>query len=266
MQALQVFKNENFGEVRTIEINNEPWFVAKDVCKALLIQNTTQAMQKLDEEEVTMFNIGSQSGDTNIINESGLYNLIMTSRKPEAKKFKKWVTNEVLPTIRKHGAYMTDRKLEEVLLSPDTLITLAQNLKDEQMKRVEAENKIKLDAPKVLFADSVASSKTTILVAELAKLIKQNGVDMGQKRLFEWMRKNGYLIKRKGSSYNSPTQKAMELGLFEIKESTIVRSDGGVNITKTTKVTGKGQIYFIQKMLNKKIGNDGYKQLTMFDK
>lgn len=249
MQEVQIFKNETFGEIRTVEINNEPWFVAKDVCDVLEIKNTTQAIQKLDEDERTMFNIGRQ-GETNVVNEYGLYSLILRSRKPEAKQFKRWVTHEVLPTIRKHGAYMTAEVIEDVLTNPDTIIRIATQLKEEQAKRKEAEQKIQMNAPKVLFADSVAASKTTILIGELAKILKQNGVDMGQNRLFTWLRENDYLIKRKGSDFNCPTQRGMELELFEIKETSVTHADGHVSISKTTKVTGKGQQYFINKFLN----------------
>ena len=156
-----------------------------------------------------------------VVNESGLYNVILRSDKPEAKPFRKWVTSKVLPSIRKHGAYMTPQKIEEVLLNPDTIIKLATELKAEQEKRVALESKVEQDKPLVAFANSVSVAKTSILVGELAKLLKQNGVDMGQNRLFAWMRENGYLISRKGTDYNMPTQRSMEMELFEIKESTI---------------------------------------------
>ena len=179
-----------------------------------------------------------------VVNESGLYNVILRSDKPEAKPFRKWVTSKVLPSIRKHGAYMTPQKIEEVLLNPDTIIKLATELKAEQEKRVALESKVEQDKPLVAFANSVSVAKTSILVGELAKLLKQNGVDMGQNRLFAWMRENGYLISRKGTDYNMPTQRSMEMELFEIKESTISHGDGHTSISKTPKVTGKGQIYF----------------------
>ena len=180
-----------------------------------------------------------------IINESGLYSLVLSSKLPTAKKFKRWVTSEVIPSIRKHGAYMTPDKLEEVLLKPDTLIQLAQNLKAEQEKRMALEVKMEEQKPKVLFAESVEAAKTSILIGELAKLLKQNGINIGQNRLFEWLRNNGYLIRRQGSDYNMPTQRAMEMGLFEIKETTITHSDGHIHVSKTPKVTGKGQVYFV---------------------
>lgn len=243
---LQIFKNSEFGEIRVIEINNEPWFVAADICKVLDIKNVTQAINRLDEDERSMFNIGRQ-GETNIVNEYGLYNLILASRKPETKKFKRWITHEVIPSIRKHGAYMTPEVIEKTLTNPDFIIQLATRLKNEQHKRLEAERQIQLNEPKVLFADSVAASETTILVGELAKLLKQNGIETGQNRLFKWLRNNGYLIKRKGTDYNMPTQYSMQLGLFEIRESTIVHSGGRISLCKTPRITGKGQLYFINK-------------------
>ncbi|MCY9510669.1 phage antirepressor KilAC domain-containing protein, partial [Paenibacillus larvae] len=162
---------------------------------------------------------------------------------PEAKQFKRWVTHEVLPSIRKTGMYATD----ELLDNPDLLILAATKLKEEREARRQLENQVKSDRPKVLFADSVTASPTSILVGELAKMLKQNGFDIGEKRLFEWMRKQGYLIKRKGTDRNIPTQRAMEMGLFEIKETAVTHSDGHVTINKTFKVTGKGQVYFINK-------------------
>ena len=191
-----------------------------------------------------------------VVNESGLYNVILRSDKPEAKPFRKWVTSKVLPSIRKHGAYMTPQKIEEVLLNPDTIIKLATELKAEQEKRVALESKVEQYKPLVAFANSVSVAKTSILVGELAKLLKQNGVDMGQNRLFAWMRENGYLISRKGTDYNMPTQRSMEMELFEIKESTISHGDGHTSISKTPKVTGKGQIYFINLFLGTQQNTD----------
>lgn len=185
------------------------------------------------------------SGDDGFIPENIFYRLAMKAKNEAAERFQAKIADEVIPSIRKHGAYMTPETLEKVLLSPDTLMQLAQNLKDEQEKRRVLETKIEQDKPKVLFADAVASAKTSILIGELAKLLKQNGVDMGQNRLFEWMRQNGYLIRRQGSDYNMPTQRSMEQGLFEIKETTVVHADGHTHINKTPKVTGKGQAYFV---------------------
>ena len=245
---LMIFENPEFGAVPSILIDGEPWFVGKDVATALGYINPRDTFKRhVDEEDKGVAKCDTLGGtqETTIINESGLYSLVLSSKLPTAKKFKRWVTNEVIPSIRKHGAYMTPETLEKVLLSPDTLMQLAQNLKDEQEKRRVLETKIEQDKPKVLFADAVASAKTSILIGELAKLLKQNGVDMGQNRLFEWMRQNGYLIRRQGSDYNMPTQRSMEQGLFEIKETTVVHADGHTHINKTPKVTGKGQAYFV---------------------
>ena len=248
MTDLQIFNSPEFGAIRTIEKDGEPWFVGKDVAAALGYKEPTKAArEKVDDDDKGVSKIDTPSGiqEMTIINESSLYSLVLSSKLPTAKKFKRWVTNEVIPSIRKHGAYMTPETLEKVLLSPDTLMQLAQNLKDEQEKRKELETKIEQDKPKVLFADAVATAQTSILIGELAKHLKQNGVEMGQNRLFEWMRQNGYLIRRQGSDYNMPTQRSMEQGLFEIKETTVVHADGHTHINKTPKVTGKGQAYFV---------------------
>lgn len=250
MNELQIF-NYNGNEVRIIQKDGEPWWVLKDVCGILEIKNPTDVVKRLDEDERARFNLGRQ-GETNIINESGLYNVILRSDKPEAKPFRKWVTSEVLPSIRKHGGYLTPQKIEEVLLNPDTIIKLATDLKAEQEKRAALEVKVEQDKPLVAFANSVSVASTSILVGELAKLLKQNGVDMGQNRLFAWMRENGFLISRKGTDYNMPTQRSMDKGLFEIKETTISHGDGHTSINKTPKVTGKGQIYFINLFLGEK--------------
>ena len=183
------------------------------------------------------------------ISEPDLYRLITHSKLPDAQNFEKWVFEEVLPTIRNHGAYLTPQKIEEVLTDPDTIIQLATNLKREQERRRALETKVKDDAPKVLFADSVTTAKTSILVGQLAKLITQNGHQIGQNRLFAWLRDNGYLSRRKGADWNMPCQQYVEAGLFEIKESTHTQPDGVVRITRTPKVTGKGQVYFLSKFL-----------------
>ncbi|MEH7186523.1 phage antirepressor [Bacillus toyonensis] len=251
MKQLQVFNNEELGQVRTVAKGEDVWFVAKDVCEVLEIKNTTQAVQKLDEDEVTMFNIGGLSGNTNIINESGLYSLIMTSRKPQAKSFKKWVTSEVLPSIRKHGAYMTDQALEQAVTNPDFMIGLLTNLKEEKAKRVEAERTLLQQQPLVTFAEAVQVSTNLITVKQLANLMRQKGIDTGQNRLFEWFRENGYLCKKRGSLYNTPTQYSMDLELFESQEYVRTNSLGEFVTSFTTKVTGKGQLYFINKFLGK---------------
>jgi anti-repressor protein len=250
LSNLQIFKNEDFGEIRVVELNKEPWFVATDICKALDIKNVTQAINRLDEDERSMFNIGRQ-GETNIVNEYGLYNLILSSRKPEAKKFKRWITHEVIPSIRKHGAYMTPEKIEEVLMNPDTIIQLATALKEEQQRRLQAERQIEEQKPKVLFAEAWEVSEHSILVGEMAKLLAKNGLEnMGQNRLFKWLRANGYLHKS-GQQYNLPTQKSIELGIIEVKTRTIANPDGSVRVTKTPKITVKGQIYFLDKFKEK---------------
>lgn len=252
MNQLQVFNNQEFGQVRTMTIDGSPWFVAKDVCECLDINNSRQALARLDSDEKNsvILNDGTPGNpEKGIVNEYGLYSLVLSSRKPSAKAFKRWITHEVIPAIRKHGAYMTGETLEHALTSPDFLIRLATELKTEQEARKTAEAQLEANKPKVLFADSVAASHGSILVGELAKLLNQNGIDIGQNRLFNWLRENGYLICRKGTDYNMPTQRSMEMQLFSIKETAITHSDGHVSISKTVKVTGKGQVYFVNKFL-----------------
>lgn len=264
MSEVQIFNFEN-SQVRIVEIKGEPWFVGKDVAENLGYQNGSRDINRhVDEEDrqkLMLFD-GNQQKSTIVINESGLYSLILSSKLPSAKKFKRQVTNDVLPTIRKHGAYLTDQKIEEVLDNPDMIIKLATKLKEERAKSAALAADNERMKPKALFADSVASSDTSILIGVLAKIIKQNGVDcltvegkqkpLGQNNFFKWLRENDYLISRRGGSYNTPTQKAMELCLFEVKESTTPNPDGSVRITKTTKVTGKGQQYFVNKFLKEK--------------
>lgn len=250
MNELQIFENPEFGSVRTVEIDGEPWFVGKDVATALGYANTADAIQKHvdnDDKLESQIAISGQNRKIIVINESGLYSLVLSSKLPSAKKFKKWVTSEVLPSIRKHGMYAE----KELLDNPDLLIKVAQALKEEREKNKKLSEENKRMKPKEIFADAVTVSDTCILIGELAKIIKQNGVDIGQNRLFTWMRDNGYLISRKGTDYNMPMQKLMDLGLFEIKERTISNPDGSVRITKTVLVTGKGQQYFINKFLGK---------------
>lgn len=235
--------------VRTVTTEDgTPWFIAKDVCDILELTNTTVALEGLEEDERAKYYLGRQ-GSANVVNEAGLYSLIFKSRKPEAKAFKRWVTHEVLPTIRKHGGYLTPDKIEEALTDPDTIIQLAQTLKREQARRKELEAQAEKDAPKVLFADTVATAETSILVGQLAKILNNNGMKVGQNRLFKDLRARGYLSRRHGCDWNMPTQKSRDLDLFEIKESTHSQPDGTVRITKTTKVTGKGQLYFIDHYL-----------------
>lgn len=247
MNELTIFNYED-KEIRTQLINNEIWFVGKDVAEILGYSNTPKAIRDhIDDEDKRTERIVHPLGgeqDTYIINESGLYSLILSSKLEGAKKFKKWVTSEVLPSIRKHGAYMTDKTIEQALTNPDFLIQLATNLKEEKEKNKKLEEKIETDKPKVIFAEALEVSDKAILIGELAKILKQNGIDIGQNRLFEYLRKNGYLCSR-GEQYNSPTQRALELKLFEIKTTTINNPDGSVRVTRTTKVTPKGQSYFI---------------------
>lgn len=248
MNEIRRFDSLEFGQIRTIIIDSEPWFVGKDIAESLGYKDTSDALKRhvQDEDKLSRCFPDSGQGRTMyIINESGLYSLILSSKLPKAKKFKKWVTGEVLPSIRKTGMYATD----ELLNNPDLLIKMATQLKEERQARQQLEIINQENQPKVLFANSVASSRQTILIGDLAKLIKQNGYDIGQNRLFEWLRSNGYLISRNGESYNMPTQRAMDLELFEVKERTHLNPDGSVRLTKTTKVTGKGQVYFINKFL-----------------
>lgn len=254
MNELKIFQNSEFGTIRTITIDNEPWFVGKDVAEILEYANTAKAIRDhVDNEDKLTERIvlSGQNREAIFINESGLYSLILSSKLPKAKEFKRWVTSEVLPSIRKHGAYMTDDVLERTITDPDFMIKLLTKMKEEKKAREIAEQQVKELTPKGIFADAVNSSDTSILVGELAKLLKQNGVNMGRNRLFEWMKNNGYLIKS-GSERNMPTQKSMEMKLLEIKERNIANPDGSVKIVKTPKVTGKGQIYFINKLLSKK--------------
>lgn len=257
MADLQIFNSSEFGAIRTLEDKEEVLFCAADVARALGYSNPRDAIRRHCKKGVVKHDILSSGGiqSFSFIPKGDVYRLIAHSKLPAAEKFESWVFDEVLPTIHKHGAYMTPDKLEEALLKPDTLIQLAQNLKDEQEKRRALEVKVEEQKPKVLFAESVEAAKTSILIGELAKLLKQNGIKIGQNRLFEWLRTNGYLIKRQGSDYNMPTQRAMEMGLFEIKETTITHSDGHIHVSKTPKVTGKGQVYFVNLFLNGKAGN-----------
>lgn len=252
MEEIKTFNSPDLGSIRIVVMGTEPWFVGKDVAEILGYSNPSKALNDhIDNEDKlnneSLVSLGQRGGW--LINESGLYSLILSSKLPTAKKFKRWVTSEVLPSIRKNGGYLTPEKVEEVLSNPDTIIKLATDLKEERAKRQEAEALLQVAKPKVLFANAVTESDGTILIGDLAKFIKQNGRDMGQKRLFEQLRNDGFLIKQKCSSYNMPTQRAMDMGLFKVKESSIVQPDGVVRLTRTVKVTGKGQIYFINKYL-----------------
>lgn len=243
MNKVKIFNSEEFGDVRTVTINGDPWFVGKDVAAALGFTNPRDAISThvFDEDK------GVESIDTlggkqkmTVINESGLYALVFGSRLKSAQRFKHWVTSEVLPAIRKTGSYQAPQGKELLALA----VLEAQKTIEEQSKAIERMK------PKVIFANAVETSHTSILIGDLAKLLKQNGVETGQKRLFDWMREKDYLIKRKGSDWNMPTQKAMNVKLFEVKESTVNNPDGSVRINRTTKVTGRGQTYFVNKFLD----------------
>ena len=249
MGDLKIWENPEFGELRIVDMNGEPWMVGKDVAQALGYQNASKALNdhvdpedKLNNE--SLLSLGQRGGW--LINESGLYSLVLSSKLPGAKRFRRWVTGEVLPSIRKDGGYiktapgMTDADImaKAVLLAQKTI---------EGQKAQIAEM-----TPKALFADAVSASSTSILVGDLAKLIRQNGLDIGQNRLFDWLRNNGYLIRAKGMSWNMPTQRSMDMGLFEVKETSITHADGHISVNKTVKVTGKGQIYFVNKLIPKK--------------
>ncbi|PTI07208.1 phage antirepressor [Staphylococcus warneri] len=253
MQDLQVF---NFEEllVRTVTVEGEPYFVGSDVAGILGYVKPANAIANHvdDEDKTTTLIQGTGSNYKSkaiIINESGLYSLIFSSKLETAKRFKRWVTSEVLPAIRKHGVYATDNVIENTLNNPDYIINVLTEYKKEKEHNLVLKRKVKENKPKVLFADSVAGSDNSILVGELAKLLKQNGVDVGQNRLFKWLRNNGYLIKKSGESYNLPTQKSMDLEILDIKKRVINNPDGSSKITRTPKVTGKGQQYFINKFL-----------------
>ena len=244
MNELQIFQSPEFGTVRTVELNGEPWLVGKDVAEALGYSNPNKALADHVEAEdklnsKTLSSLGQRGGW--LINESGLYSLVLSSKLPTAKKFRRWVTGEVLPSIRKTGGYIAGQEsLSDADLMARALLVAKKQIDDRNRQIAEM-------APKAVFADAVSASKSNILIGELAKLLRQNGIEMGQNRLFEWMRKNGYLINRDSTDRNMPTQRAMEMGLFVVKETAITHSDGHTTVTKTPKVTGKGQVYFINK-------------------
>ena len=247
-------------QVRTVTINDEPYFVGKDVAMNLKYRQPADAIRNhVQPEDKGVYKLSTPGGEQRmtVINESGLYDLIFDASRQSknsdvrdnARKFRHWVTSEVLPAIRKHGAYMTPQTIEKALLNPDTIIKLATQLKQEQEQRKQLQAENEQMKPKALFADAVSTSNSSILIGQLAKILRQNGVNIGQNRLFAWMRKNGYLGTR-GSNRNIPTQRSMDLGLFKTKETVINHSDGHTTVNITTKVTGKGQQYFINKFLN----------------
>ena len=255
MDELKIFENPAFGKVRVVEQGGEPWFVGKDVAEILGYSNTPKAIRDhVDDEDKLAERIvlSGQNREVAIINQSGLYSLILSSKMPKAKEFKRWVTAEVLPAIRKTGGYIAgSEKMSDAELMAKAVLVAQATIKERDARIAELESDTQRMKPKEIFADAVSASDQTILIGDLAKLIKQNGHDMGQKRMFEWLRNNGYLIKRQGADYNSPTQRAMELGLFRIKETAVTHSDGHVTVSKTVKVTGKGQAYFVNKLLSK---------------
>jgi anti-repressor protein len=260
MNNIQIFNYEN-NEIRTVMVNDEPWWVGKDICLTFGDTNYRRSLLKIDNDEKGVSQITTLGGKQNmtVINESGLYSLLFAMEPQKAnidsslveerirklKRFKRWVTHDVLPSIRKNGMYARDELLDD----PDLLMDVISKLKSERAKRLELEETVKTNRSKVVFADAVAAAQSSILVGELAKLLKQNGVEIGQNRLFIWMRDNGYLIRRKGTDYNMPTQYSMEKELFTIKETSINHSDGHISVSKTPKITGIGQQYFMNLFL-----------------
>nr|DAW33121.1 MAG TPA: repressor domain protein [Caudoviricetes sp.] len=241
MNELKTFQNPKFGTIRTTTINGEPWFVAVDVCKALEIQNNRDAISRLDDDEKnTVVLTDGNRGNPNmtIVNEPGLYALVLGSRKPEAKAFKRWITHDVIPTIRKHGAYMTPEKVEEILLNPDTIIKLATDLKEERERTAALNAKIKADKPYTEFGAAIAANSDAILVRDFAKLLHNDGIKMGEKRLYKWLRENGFLMQ---TAPTKPYQKYVDMGWFRVDERSISTVQGQM-IVSTTKITGKGQM------------------------
>ena len=238
--------------VRVVTINAEPWFVLADLCKVLNLSQPHRVAARLAGDMKGRTQMTTPGGDQEmtIVSEAGMYEVVIRSDKPEAAAFRRWITSEVLPSIRKHGGYLTTEAAEKALTDPDFIIRLATDLKEERARRAELEAQHEADKPKVLFADSVAASRTSILVGDLAKILRGNGIQIGATRLFAWMRGNGYLVKQQGTAWNMPTQRSMELGLFEVKETAVTHSDGHVTISKTPKVTGKGQTYFVDRFLS----------------
>ena len=252
MEAIKIFENDRFGEVRVAGTSENPLFCLADVCKILGLR--VDAVQSRLTDAPIRIGVTDSIGreqQMNFVNEKNLYKVIMRYDKPQAEPFQDWVCGEVLPSIRKHGAYMTNDTLEKALASPDFLIQLATNLKEEQQKRIEAERKVTEAAPAVAFTKAVQSANSSCLIGELAKLIAQNGYSIGEKRLFAWMRDNGYLGKQ-GERYNIPNQQYVEQGLFELKKGVRSGSNGVLHTTITPKVTGKGQVYFVNKFLGNK--------------
>lgn len=244
---IQIFQSEQFGTIRTAGTAEEPLFCLADICRVLDLQPSA-VMRRLDDGVTSNHPIHDNLGriqQANFVNEDGLYDVILDSRKPEAKAFRKWITSEVLPSIRKTGSYAVKNMSRKEL----ALMIIQQ---EEEMEVLRLENKkkeetLKEQKPKVVFADAIVGSKSSCLIGELAKIITQNGYEIGQNRLFAWMRMNHYLG-TVGEYYNIPCQKYLEMGLFELKKN--VHSQNGQMVTTITpKVTGKGQQYFVNKFL-----------------
>ncbi len=251
---IQIFENPEFGTVRTVMVDSEPWFVGKDVAQVLGYSDTFGVLKKhVDEEDKLVCQIDSagQKRGVTVINESGLYSLVLSSKLPTAKQFKRWVTNEVLPSIRKHGAYMTKETLTESLARPENLMVILQTLLEEQKKNEALTSKVEQDKPKVAFAEAVYDCDTLISVADLAKLVHANGVDIGQKRMYDFLRDEGFLCKRIGEDWNTPLQRYLDMGLFAVKEYSYPTRNGW-GVSKTTKITGKGQTYLVNYILARK--------------
>ena len=254
MNELQIFNSEEFGQVRTVEINGKPYFVANDVAKALGYVETAKAI-RTHCKGVSEMDIPSKGGIQcmKIIPEGDIYRLIVRSKLPSAERFEKWVFDEVIPSIRTNGGYIAGQEtLSDEDLMAKAILVAQKKIKERDQIIEQQKAKIEQDRPKTIFADAVSASHTSILIGDLAKLICQNGYQIGQKRLFQWMRDNGYLMVS-GSSRNMPKQKYVEQGLFEIKESNVQNPDGSVRITRTTKVSGKGQLYFVNKFLGQEV-------------
>ncbi|HFL3664481.1 TPA: phage antirepressor [Clostridioides difficile] len=257
MNNLQIFEKLEFGQIRMVEVDKKPYFVATDIAKCLGYANTSKAINDhcrwVTKSYIPHPQNENKILEVNAIPESDMYRLIVNSKLPNAEKFESWVFDEVLPTIRKTGGYIhttEDMSDDEIMARA---LQVAQKTIEKKSREIEEKDKvIQLQQPKVLFADAVLGSENSILVGELAKILKQNGVDTGQNRLFDWLRDNGYLIKRKGEDYNIPTQKSMNLGIMEVKKRVINNPDGSTKVTRTVKITGKGQVYFVNKFKSSK--------------
>lgn len=280
MEEMRIFKNEEFSKVRIFEIENEVWFIGKDICNYFGDTNHNRTLARVDATDKRYIEIEDALGRKQkaiAVNESGMYSILFTMQPQKAnndgvadaypievqeridklKRFKHWVTSEVLPSIRKHGTYMTQEFIQKTLDNPDYLIAIATKIKEEREARKRLEKLVEEERPHAILGRAITTAKTSILIGDLAKILNQNGADVGAKRLFEWLRENGYLIKRKGTDWNMPTQRSMDLELFEVKESVRIDGNGCNKITRTTKVTGKGQEYFVNRFLARKEKTNG---------